>query len=130
MAKQQKGSQPRHGEGPSRHKGTEQHGWSPDVDSTRTQDNPSAHRSFHPDEYAPEKGPGRIPSKEESGNPHGRSVPSTGRSGQDQAKGSGGEKGMHDTGTKGRSKRPTGTRDASAVTGVDPQDAPHDRPAH
>ncbi|MFD7629314.1 hypothetical protein ACFV7Q_25360, partial [Streptomyces sp. NPDC059851] len=35
-----------HGEGPGRHEGTEQHGWSPDVDATHTQDNPSARRSF------------------------------------------------------------------------------------
>lgn len=31
------------------------------------------------------------------------------------------EKGMRKTGTKGPSRRPTGTKDAEAHTGVDPQ---------
>lgn len=129
MAKQPKSSQPPHGEGPSRHKGTQQHGWSPDVDETRQQDNPSAHRSFHPDQHAPEKGPGRKVSKEEAGNPHGRPVKSTSDRGEEQSKARSDEKGMHDTGPKGRSQRPSGTRDASATTGVDPQD-PQDPPAN
>ncbi|MEU3727180.1 hypothetical protein [Streptomyces sp. NPDC031705] len=125
MAKQpEPSSHPRHGEGPSPHAGRKQHGWSPDVDETRQQDNPSAHRSFHPDEYAPEKGPGRAKSKEEAGNPHGKPVESTTRRGEDQGKSGDGKDGMHDTGPKGRSRRPSGTRDASAVTGVDPQE-PH-----
>lgn len=86
MAKQPKSSQPPHGEGPSRHKGTHQHGWSPDVDETRRQDNPSAHRSFHPDQHAPDRGPGRKVSKEEAGNPHGRPVKSTSDRGEEQSK--------------------------------------------
>ncbi|MFF3661042.1 hypothetical protein [Streptomyces olivochromogenes] len=126
MAKQPKSSQPPHGEGPSRHKGTQQHGWSPDVDETRQQDNPSAHRSFHPDQHAPDKGPGRKVSKEEAGNLHGRPVKSTSDRGEEQSKARSDEKGMHDTGPKGRSQRPSGTRDASATTGVDPQ-GPQDR---
>ncbi|QES46947.1 hypothetical protein DEJ50_02855 [Streptomyces venezuelae] len=129
MAKHPKSSQPPHGEGPSRHKGTKQHGWSPDVDETRQQDNPSAHRSFHPDQYAPERGPGRKVAKEEAGEPHGKPVKSTGRRGEDQSKAGGDEQGMHDTGPKGRSRRPSGTRDASASTGVDPQDPPGTRSA-
>ncbi|MFE9934293.1 hypothetical protein [Streptomyces sp. NPDC005533] len=129
MAKQPKPSQPRHGEGPGPYQGTEQHGWSPDVDSTRQQDNPSAHRSFHAEEYAPKKGPGRTVSKEEEGNPHGKPVKSTSDRGEEQSKG-GHQDGMHDTGPKGRSRRPSGTRDASAVTGVDPQDPPGKSPAH
>ncbi|MET7978945.1 hypothetical protein ABZW44_39345 [Streptomyces mirabilis] len=129
MAKEPKSSQPPHGEGPSRHKGTQQHGWSPDVDETRQQDNPSAHRSFHPDQHAPDKGPGRTVSKEEAGNPHGRPVKSTSHRGEEQSKARSDEKGMHDTGPKGRSQRPSGTRDASATTGVDPQDPPGNRRA-
>ncbi|MFD6966848.1 hypothetical protein [Streptomyces sp. NPDC059979] len=129
MAKQQpKPSEPPHGEGPSRHKGTKQHGWSPDVDETRQQDNPSAHRSFHPEKYAPAEGPGRTVSKEESGNPHGTPSKSTGSRGEDQSKGSG-DKGMHDLGPRGRSQRPSGTKDASASTGVDPQEPPGTRSA-
>jgi hypothetical protein len=58
MTKTPKPFQPSHGEGPSRHKGTHQHGWSTDVNETRQQDNPSAHRSFHPDKYAAEPEPG------------------------------------------------------------------------
>ncbi|MFC8271097.1 hypothetical protein ACFUJR_00845 [Streptomyces sp. NPDC057271] len=129
MGKQPDPSHPRHGEGPGRHKGKEQHGWSPDVDESRRQDNPSAHRSFHPDEHAPEKGPGRKVSKEEAGEPHGKHVKSTSRRGEEQSTREGGEDGLHDTGPKGRSRRPSGTRDASAVTGVDPQDPPGDAKA-
>lgn len=67
MTKQPKPSQPKHGKGPSPHEGTKQHGWSPDVDETRQQENPSAHRSFHrtntprtraPDVRSPRKKPG------------------------------------------------------------------------
>lgn len=58
MAKERKPSKPSGG-GASRHKGTEHHGWSPDVDETRQQENPSAHRSFHTEEHAPSRGPGR-----------------------------------------------------------------------
>lgn len=125
MAKHPKASEPRDGEGISRHEG-KQHGWSPDVDETRQKENPSAHRSFHPDEYAPAKGPGRTVSKEEAGNPHGKPSKSRGTRGEDQKTGSG-DKGMHDRGKRGRSQRPSGTKDASAITGVDPQDPPGTR---
>ncbi|NBM18470.1 hypothetical protein [Streptomyces sp. GC420] len=121
MPKKPKPSEPAHGEGPSRHKGTEQHGWAPDVDATRQQENPSAHRSFHPEEHAPGKGPGRKKSKEEEKPVPGDTVRSESESGEDYA-GKSGEEGMRDTGRKGRSQRPSGTRDASAYTGVDPQD--------
>ncbi|QMU77183.1 hypothetical protein GXW83_17195 [Streptacidiphilus sp. PB12-B1b] len=103
-----------------------EHGWGPSVDATPTQDNPSAHRSFHPDEYAPKPGPGRTVSKEETGKVTGNTVKSDGRRGEDHAK-KGGQQGHHDTGPKGASQRPSGGRDASSVTGVDPQDpAPQD----
>ncbi|WSQ99045.1 hypothetical protein OG735_13640 [Streptomyces sp. NBC_01210] len=112
---------PSHGEGPSRHKGRDQHGWSEDVDDAN-QDNPSAHRSFHPDDHAP--GPVRSarPSQEDkeaslSGTP----VKSESRSGEDRG-GKSQEKGMHDKGRRGRSQRPSGSKDSSALTGVDPQD--------
>jgi hypothetical protein len=118
MAKQPKPSDP--SRDVSRRKGPH-HGWAQDVDETHQEENPSAHRSFHPDEYAPEPGPGREISKEETeGVPADRSK-STGGRGEDQAKKSR-KDGMHDTGPRGRSQRPSGTRDASAVTGVDPQD--------
>lgn len=42
MSKKPRSSEPPHGKGPSRHEGAGQHGWSPDVDETRQQDNPSA----------------------------------------------------------------------------------------
>ncbi len=128
MVKQPKPSQPAHGEGPSPHKGTDQHGWSPDVDETKQQDNPSAHRSFHPDQYAPAPGPGRTVSEEEAGNPHGKPTKSLGSRGEQRKKGSG-DKGMHDLGPRGRSQRPSGTKDASASPGVDPQDPPKTRSA-
>ncbi|RSS84147.1 hypothetical protein [Streptomyces sp. WAC06614] len=124
-------SHPKHGEGAaSPHKGTAQHGWARDVDVTHTEENPSARRSFHPDEHAPEKGTGRQVSEKEAGNPHGEPVKSTGRRGERQAKAGSDDKGMHDTGPRGRSGRPSGTRDARAVTGVDPQEPAHGGPAH
>ncbi|WP_405831195.1 hypothetical protein [Streptomyces sp. NBC_00105] len=128
MTKQPNPSQPRDGEGISRHKEAKQHGWSPDVDETTQQENPSAHRSFHPEKYAPAKGPGRTVSKEEAGNPHGNPSKSRGARGEEQSKGSG-DKGMHDLGPRGRSQRPSGTKDASASTGVDPQEPPGTRSA-
>ncbi|MCX4825564.1 hypothetical protein OG883_38085 [Streptomyces sp. NBC_01142] len=126
MAKKPKSSQPSQGEGPSRHQGSQQHGWSPDVDETRQQDNPSAHRSFHPEEHAPEKGKGRKVSREEAKSVPGDTAKSTGRRGEEQAKRAD-EEGMHDTGSRGRSQRSSGTKDASAFTGVDPQDPPGKR---
>ncbi|MFJ9342335.1 hypothetical protein ACIRP0_24040 [Streptomyces sp. NPDC101733] len=96
------------------------------MDETRQQDNPSAHRSFHPDKYAPAKGPGRTVSKEEAGNPHGKPSESLSSRGEDQKTGSG-DTGMYDRGKRGRSQRPSGTKDASATTGVDPQDPPGTR---
>ncbi|MET9466058.1 hypothetical protein ABZY44_14925 [Streptomyces sp. NPDC006544] len=128
MAKQAKPSRPSDGEGVSRHKGTKQHGWSPDVDETEQQANPSAHRSFHPDTYAPAKGPGRTVSKEERGNPHGTPSKSVSSRGEDHAKGAGDDD-VRDLGPRGRSQRPSGTKDASATTGVDPQDPPGTRSA-
>ncbi|EFL19736.1 hypothetical protein [Streptomyces sp. C] len=103
----------------SRHEGAE-HGWSPDVDGTNQQDNPSAHRSFHPERYAPAPGPGRTVSAQESGNPHGRPTKGGGRGGEEIA--AKGEDGMHDEGPKGTSRRPSGSKDASAFTGIRPQD--------
>ncbi|MFE5490660.1 hypothetical protein ACFQ7Z_12010 [Streptomyces virginiae] len=109
-----------HGEGPGRHEGTEQHGWSPDVDSTHTQDNPSARRSFDPpkksDEGAGSRRSGRKAAKADEAKP----VESVSRRGEDIAKK--GQEGHHDMGTRGRSQRPSGGKDASAYTGIDPQD--------
>ncbi|WP_371796882.1 hypothetical protein [Streptomyces sp. NBC_01718] len=123
MPKNERSSQPSHGEGPSRHKGTHQHGWSSDVDETHQEANDSARRSFHPDEYAPKPDPGRKISKEETKDVPGDTVKSTHRPGEERTEKSS-ESGMHDTGPKGRTQRPSGTRDASASTGVDPQDPP------
>ncbi|MDR6979687.1 hypothetical protein J2X68_006424 [Streptomyces sp. 3330] len=122
MSKKPRSSEPPHGKGPSRHEGAGQHGWSPDVDETRQQDNPSAHRSFHTAEHAGGKGPGRTRSAEETKSVPGDTVKSRGARGEEYAGTD--EKGRRDTGPKGRSQRPSGTRDASATTGVDPQDPP------
>ncbi|MEU3405299.1 hypothetical protein ABZ766_15355 [Streptomyces sp. NPDC006670] len=105
-----------HGEGPSRHEGTEQHGWSPDVDSTHTQDNPSARRSF---DTPPGKSPRRTGRKAPSdGADEVVPVKSTSRSGEDLAK-DGPPKGHHDLGPRGRSQRPSGGKTDEAYTGVD-----------
>ncbi|MBT2407606.1 MULTISPECIES: hypothetical protein [unclassified Streptomyces] len=112
-----------HGEGPSRHEGTEQHGWSPDVEATNKQDNPSARRSFHPEEQSANpkrtrKAPGSSKKADE-----GVPVKSSSRRGEQQSKGSG-QKGHHDLGTRGASQRPSGGKDASAFTGVNPESEP------
>ncbi|WP_129768326.1 hypothetical protein [Streptomyces sp. L-9-10] len=118
-----KNSRDPQGESPGRFKGRDQHGWSPDVDETSQQDNPSAHRSFHPDRYAPDSDARREPSAEDKKrSTEGTPVESRSRRGEDQARKSKSE-GMHDTGPKGRTRRPSGSRDATAHTGVDPQDA-------
>ena len=125
MSKKPRSSEPPQGEGPSRHQGTGQHGWSPDVDETRQQDNPSARRSFHATEQAGESGRGRTKSPEETKSVPGDSAESRGASGEKY--GDADEKGRRDTGRKGRSQRPSGTKDASATTGVDPKDPPSGR---
>lgn len=128
MAKNRKSGHPSHGEGPSRHEGTEQHGWSPDVDATRQQDNPSAERSFHTDEYGGE-GPDRrsgtkaSPTKADEGTP----VKTGGRRGAQEQGIRLRRQGPPRHGREGASRRPSGTKDASAYTGVDPQDPPGGR---
>lgn len=124
MAKTPKRSHPTHGEGPGRHEGTEQHGWSPDVDATRQEPNPSAQRSFRPDPGAPKREAERRGGKE-ARDASVRGVPaatgdSGNRSGEDLA--AEGEEGRHDRGPRGRSGRPSGSKDASSQTGVDPQE--------
>ncbi len=104
----------------SRHKGAH-HGWASDVDETRQEENPSAHRSFHPEKHAPERGEGGEMSKEERKGISADPGRSTGHRGEDRAK-KRSEKGTRDTGPRGRSQRPSGAKDASAYTGVDPQE--------
>jgi hypothetical protein len=103
----------------------EKRGWSPSVNATHQEDNDSAHRSFHPDDYAGPAGPGRTVAKEETEEVPGDTVESTGRRGEDQG-GASRQKGTHDQGPRGPSQRPSGGEDASAITGVDPQDADSD----
>ncbi|MGW7348497.1 hypothetical protein [Streptomyces sp. NPDC054854] len=103
-------------------------GWSPDVEETRQQDNPSARRSFHPEQYAPAKSPGRKVAKEEVGNPHGRPTMSMSSGGEDRSKSGSDEGGMRDTGSKGRSDAASETYPPSpASTCVDAQDPPGPR---
>ncbi|MER5961364.1 hypothetical protein [Streptomyces sp. NPDC002057] len=90
------------------------------MDETRQQDNPSASRSFHPEKHAPPRGKGRKIAKEESRSVPGDTVHSDTTRGEKH--GHSPEKGAHDTGRKGRTQRPSGTKDASAYTGVDPDD--------
>lgn len=113
--------QPEHGRGPSRHEGDDQHGWSPDVDATHQEGNPSAHRSFHPDRYAP-SGKNREPTQEDiEASLAGTPVNDVSRSGEAQA-GTSGKKQVEDTGPRGQSGRPSGRKDTSEFTGVDAQD--------
>ncbi|MFF6904636.1 hypothetical protein ACFY9Q_01675 [Streptomyces sp. NPDC012389] len=119
---------PRHGEGPSRFKGEEQHGWSPDVDGTSQRPNPSAHRSFNPDTYAPESDrPRKKPTEEEKrASLEGTTTESATSRGEDRGK----DSDMHSTGRRGRSRRPSGEKDASAHTGVDPEERKGGDPTH
>jgi hypothetical protein len=111
----------RQGEGPSRFKGDDQHGWSQDVDATRQEENPSAHRSFHPDTYAP-GGKNREPSQQDiEDSLEGTPVEDVSRSGEERS-GKSGKKGIQDMGPHGHSGRPSGRKDASDTTAVDPQD--------
>ncbi|WP_342671254.1 hypothetical protein [Streptomyces lushanensis] len=92
------------------------------MDESSQQDNPSAHRSFHPDRYAPQPDASREPSPEDKKrSTAGTPVESRTRRGEEQA-GKSKSEGMHDTGPKGRTRRPSGSKDASAYTGVDPQE--------
>ncbi|MFF7178138.1 hypothetical protein [Streptomyces sp. NPDC008121] len=118
MAEKPKSSGPSRG-GSKRDGMAGQHGWSPDVDETRQQDNPSAARSFHPEKHAPSRGKGRKASEEETQDVPGDTVHSDTARGEKRG---GSEKGMHDTGRKGRSQRPSGTKKDSAFTGVDADD--------
>ncbi|MER5604263.1 hypothetical protein [Streptomyces sp. NPDC002265] len=102
-------------------RGTGEHGWASDVDETRQQDNPSAHRSFRTVEYGGGKGPGRTKSEEETRPVPGDTVKSDSTRGEEHARG--GQKGHRSTGARGRSQRPSGTKDASAETGIDPQES-------
>ncbi|MFD5574376.1 hypothetical protein [Streptomyces cadmiisoli] len=111
--------------GPSRFQGSDQHGWSPDVDDSN-QDNPSAHRSFHTEKYAGPKRSRRAAEADKEASTAGTPVRSDNRRGEEMG-GKDREKGMHDRGRRGRSQRPSGSKDAETYTGIDPQEP--DNPA-
>ncbi|MGY0070855.1 hypothetical protein ACWZEH_29590 [Streptomyces sp. QTS137] len=90
------------------------------MDETRQRENPSARRSFQAAEHGGEKGPGRTKSGQETKSVPGETVQSDSARGEEYAHND--EKGRRDTGPRGRSRRPSGAKDASAATGVDPQD--------
>ncbi|WP_340384042.1 hypothetical protein U5640_39540 [Streptomyces sp. SS7] len=102
-------------------RGTGDHGWASDVDETRQQDNPSAERSFRTAEYGGDKGPGRKRSEEETRPVPGDTVESDSTRGEEHAEG--GQKSHRSQGGRGRSGRPSGSKDAPAETGVDPQES-------
>ncbi|MEU8788297.1 hypothetical protein [Streptomyces sp. NPDC048643] len=108
---------------PQKSKGEREMRWGPSVNDESQQPNPSAHRSFHADKYAPPSdGPRRTPTMEEKEAAGvGTSSDSLTTSAEDQK---GKSRGMHDTGPRGKSRRPSGEKDASAYTGVHPDDAP------
>ncbi|MFI8278178.1 hypothetical protein ACIGBH_25565 [Streptomyces sp. NPDC085929] len=111
-----------HGEGPGRHRGTEQHGWSVDVDATHTEENPSARRSFDwPDEHADAAGGGRRSRASAAKADEGVPVEGATRSGEGRAA-AGRGKGHHDMRPHGRSQRPSGGKDESAFTDVHSND--------
>ncbi|MFF3413986.1 hypothetical protein ACFYW9_04700 [Streptomyces sp. NPDC002698] len=86
------------------------------------QPNPSPHRSFHPDKYAPEPDRARkVPTKKEK-DASGEGTPSDSLTARAEDRGK--SRGMHDTGRRGQSRRPSGEKDASAYTGIDPDGSP------
>lgn len=121
MPEDRKSPQPSQGRGAGRHQGSEHHGWSPDVDGTRQEENPSARRSFHAEEHAPSRGAGRKHVEEERTSVPGDVARSDARRGEEYADRD--EEGKRGTGRRGRSARPSGTKDESAFTGVDPDDS-------
>ncbi|WP_103541256.1 hypothetical protein [Streptomyces sp. SM1] len=121
MPDERKQPQPSRDHGPGRHQGTGHHGWSPDVDETRQEENPSARRSFHAEEHAPSRGAGRKHAEEERTSVPGDVARSDAKRGEEHADKD--EEGRRDTGCRGRSGRPSGTKDESAFTGVDPDDS-------
>ncbi|MFF5160146.1 hypothetical protein ACFY3N_28655 [Streptomyces sp. NPDC000348] len=121
MPEDRKSPQPSPGRGAGRHRGSGHHGWSPDADERRQEENPSARRSFHAEEHAPSRGAGRKHVEEERTSVPGDVVPSDARRGEEYA--DRGEKGRRDPGRRGRSARPGGTKDESAFTGADPDDS-------
>ncbi|MEW2164466.1 hypothetical protein AB0912_15940 [Streptomyces sp. NPDC007084] len=96
--------------------------WGPSVNDESQQDNPSPHRSFHPDRYAPDADrPRKVPTMEEKrASGEGTTSDSLTTSAEDRNEKS---RGMHDSGPRGKSRRPSGEKDASAFTGVDPDDS-------
>ncbi|MFD8705504.1 hypothetical protein ACFV1W_23310 [Kitasatospora sp. NPDC059648] len=104
--------------------GDEHHGWSGDIDAEEQQPNDSAHRSFHPEKYAPGPGPGREHSKEEEQEVPGQTVESEGPRGEEQ----GPSQHRRDHGTKGPSGRPAGSYSPDVRTGVDPQESDRSEP--
>ena len=104
MPEERKSPQPSRGRGAGRHQGSEHHGWSPDVDETRQEENPSARRSFHAEEHAPSRGAGRKHVEEERTSVPGDVARSDARRGEEYA--DRGEEGKRDTGRRGRSATP------------------------
>ncbi|WP_042374218.1 hypothetical protein [Streptacidiphilus neutrinimicus] len=94
------------------------HGWSPDIDEEHQEPNPSAERSFDPDRYAPEPGPEPPTAAEEHTGTGSKVGESVGRRGEDIADQD--QPGHHDEGPRGTSQRPSGSKDARAYTGIDP----------
>jgi hypothetical protein len=99
------------------------HGWAPDVQSSRKTTG-AGHKAWeandtqdaaHGDgDSSPDPGDPRLPA-ENAGQ-------STAARGEDIMDRDGKEAGRQDTGTQGASERPTGTSTARDVTGVNPQD--------
>jgi len=111
-------------QGPGHHASGEERRlrWGPSVNDESQQPNPSPHRSFHPDTYAPEPDrPRKVPTKQEK-DASGEGTPSDSLTARAEDRGK--SEGMHDTGRRGRSRRPSGEKDASAHTGVDPDGSP------
>ncbi|MGW3661868.1 hypothetical protein [Streptomyces sp. NPDC005141] len=95
--------------------------WGPSVNDESQQPNPSPHRSFHPDKYAPEPDRSRKEPTKKEKEASGVGTPSDSLTARAEDRGK--SEGMHDTGRRGESRRPSGEKDASAYTGVNPDDS-------
>ncbi|WP_339134798.1 hypothetical protein WJM95_33945 [Streptomyces sp. f51] len=92
--------------------------WGPSVNEESQQPNPSPHRSFHPEAYAPEPDEPRKEPTKKTKEASAKGTPSDSLT--TRAEDQGQSQGMHDTGRRGKSRRPSGRKDASAYTGIDP----------
>jgi hypothetical protein len=112
------------------------HGWAPDHGPSGSEDKEAGRKAWeaHDTQDAAHRDGDSDPGPDDPRLPSDQAGESMTARGEDIADRDGPEKGRHDTGPRGKSKRPTGTSTADDSTSVDPQDpidpdSPNLRPA-